>query len=209
MVPERYTLAAVGRFLLEAFERKRPATADYDEKALAELAAEASAELARMQQQARELGLDDPPYWQRVAEAVRTVVVPRYVALAGEENALARKEYGLWRGGDLIARGAFAGVGLVLGALAVAIPWIPVTEKWVPWALFVAGPFLPDAYFWWYRRRYRRKLEALLAELSQAGRSLEEYRPLSEMQRALQGSAEAPATAPEPLHNGTRAPARD
>ena len=194
MVPEKYRLPAVGRFLLEAFERLRPALKTWDASTAAQLEREAATELAQMRQQLTELGVDDPVYWDKVAAAVNKVVIPRYLALARDENEQAGRDYGMWRGGDLIARGTFAAAGLVLGAAAVAIPWIPVTEKWVPWLLFVGGPFLPDAYAWWYRRRYTKKLEALIAELAQAGESLETYRPLSEVQRTLLGAEDGPAT---------------
>ena len=198
MVPEKYTLAAIGRHLIEAFERRRPAIETWGEATEESLRAEAAAELAQMQRQLGEMGMQDPGYWERAEGFVRAVIIPRYVAIAREENELAARDYGLWRGGDIIARGAFAAAGLVLGAAAVAIPWIPVTEKWIPWALFVGGPFLPDVYFWWYRRRHRRRLERLLGELAQASESLEKYRPLSEVQRAL-GLAEAPpASVPAP-----------
>jgi hypothetical protein len=196
MVPEKYRLDAVTRYLLASWERRRPAVESWDEATEQALRADADAELAQMQSQMRELGMDDPAYWARVADAVRKIVIPRYLVMARDENALARRDYGLWRGGDLLARGAFAAAGLVLGALAVAIPWIPVTEKWVPWVLFVGGPFVPDAYLWWYRRRYQRRLERLVGELAQAAGTMELYRPLSEVQRALAGVAEAPATAP-------------
>lgn len=208
MVPEKYRLENIGRFLLEAFERRRPALEAWTPAVGQELRAEAERELLQMERQCVELGVDDPPYWLRARGALDAVLLPRYAALAREELALSKRDYGLWRGGDLVARLAFAGVGLVLGGLAVAIPWIPVTEKWVPWALFVAGPFLPDAYFWWYRRRYRKRLEALVEDLARAGDSLDTYRPLSELQRALgePGSFESGLDqAPPALDGATRA----
>jgi hypothetical protein len=185
MLPEKYRLESIGRFLIDSFERRRPALQAWSPAVEESLRAESEQELQQMERQCVELGVDDPPYWLRVRGALQAVLLPRYAALAREEVALSRRDYGLWRGGDLLARLAFAGVGLVLGGLAVALPFIPVTEKWVPWALFVAGPFLPDAWFWWYRRRYRKRLQALVLDLGRAGDSLDTYRPLSELQRAL------------------------
>jgi hypothetical protein len=133
---------------------------------------------------------------------VQDALLPRYARLAEAENAAAAREYGMWRGGDLVARASFALCGLVLGAIAVAVPWIPVQEKWVPWALFVLGPFLPDAYAWWYRRQHRKRLEALVGDLAREGATLEAYRPLSEVQQSLgfgADGAQLPATdAPAP-----------
>jgi hypothetical protein len=192
MLPEKYRLAAIGRYLLEAFERRRPTIATWDAQAEESLRAEAAAELLQMQKQLREMDMDDPPYWEKVADAINKIVIPRYMALARDENARAARDYGMWRGGDIVARATFAAAGLVLGAAAVAIPWIPVTEKWVPWLLFIGGPFVPDAYLWWYHRRHQKSLERLLGDLQRAGESMETYRPLSEVQRTLAGASEAP-----------------
>jgi hypothetical protein len=205
MVPDKYRLESIGRFLIDSFERRRPALETWSPAVEDELRVESEQELQQMERQCIELGVDDPPYWQRVRGALAAVLLPRYAALAREEVALSRRDYGLWRGGDLIARLAFAGLGLVLGGLAVAIPWIPVTEKWVPWALFVAGPFLPDAYFWWYRRKYRKGLEVLVEDLARAGNSLDTYRPLSELQRALS----EPVSPPPDLKAALDEPAAD
>jgi hypothetical protein len=126
---------------------------------------------------------------------VDQVLLPRYARLAEQENALAAREYGLWRGGDLVARGAFALAGLVLGAAMVAIPWIPIYEKWFPWALFILGPFIPDAYVFWYRRKHAKKLDQLVVDLAREGATLDAYRPLSEVQRSLGFDAPAEPTA--------------
>jgi hypothetical protein len=198
MVPAKYGLAAIGRHLVSLFEVRRPAIARFDADALSLFRREADEAIARMEQQSRELGFDDSRHFRRAREVVESVLLPRYLKLAQSENEAAAKEYGLWRGGDLVARGAFALCGLVLGALLVWIPWIPVYEKWVPWALFVLGPFLPDAYFWWYRRKHEKKLEALVSDLAREGASLDAYRPLSEMHEALGiGSNEPAARDPE------------
>lgn len=185
MVPQKYSLAAVAQHLLALFEVRRPGIARWDEKALERLRREADSALQQMEKQCRELGMDDPQHWDRARAVVRDALLPRYAQLAQAENAGAAREYGMWRGGDLVARGAFALVGLVLGVIVLALPWIPVYEKWLPWALFVLGPFVPDAYSWWYRRRYRKRLEALVADLAREGATLEEYRPLSEVQHSL------------------------
>jgi len=192
MVPEKYSLAAVAQHLLSLFEVRRPGMARWDADALERLGREAESALRQMEQQCCELGTDDPQHWARARAVVRDALLPRYARLAEAENAAAARDYGMWRGGDLIARASFALCGLVLGAIAVAVPWIPVTEKWVPWALFVLGPFVPDAYSWWYRRRYRRRLEALVLDLAREGATLEAYRPLSEVQHSLGLSASSP-----------------
>jgi hypothetical protein len=192
MVPAKYGLAAIGRHLVSLFEVRRPAIARFDGEAVALFRREAEEAVSQMERQSHELGVDAPSHWKRAREVVESVLLPRYLALAKAENEAAAKDYGLWRGGDLVARGAFALLGLVLGALMVVIPWIPVYEKWVPWALFVLGPFLPDAYLWWYHRKHEKKLDALVADLAREGETLDAYRPLSEVHEGLGiGSEEA------------------
>ena len=157
-----------------------------------------------MEAQCRELGVDDPSYWAKVRGLLTTVLMPRYASLAREEIKLSRAGYHLWRGGDLVARLAFAAVGLLLGAAAVEIPWIPVQEKWVPWLLFVGGPMLPDAQLWFYRRRHAKRLKQLIADLAGAGASLDTYRSIAELQQTL--GAAAPEPSIEPESNESRAP---
>jgi len=194
MVPAKYGLAAIGEHLVSLFEVRRPAISHFDEEARSLLRREAEEALDQMEKQSRELGFDAPRHWKRAREVVTSVLLPRYLVLAKAENEAAAKDYGLWRGGDLVARGAFALAGLVLGALLVWIPWIPVYEKWVPWALFVLGPFLPDAYLWWYRRKHEKKLEALVEDLGREGETLDAYLPLSEVHESLGIGSEGAAT---------------
>ena len=189
MVLEKYRLAAVGRFLLEAFERRLPGLTAWTSEVEDSLRTEAEAALIEMEKQCKEVGVDDPAYWQKARDAVEALIIPRYAQLARQEIALAAKGHHLWRGGDLVARMAFAGTGLVLGALAVAIPWIPITEKWVPWALFIGGPFLPDAQLWFFGWRHRRRLQKIVSDLSEADKAVDTYRPLAELERALGGTS--------------------
>ncbi|HZX95691.1 MAG TPA: hypothetical protein VFE90_14305 [Myxococcales bacterium] len=195
MVPEKYGLAAVGRFLLQQFELRRPGLREWTPEAEAALRQQAEGELQLMQKQLRELGIDDPEYWQRVRRVLDEILLVRYGALATQEIALARRDYGIWRGGDLVARATFAAAGFVLGIICVEVPYIPIQAKWFPALLLVLGPLFPDAVMWLHRRRWQRKLDALVRDLGRAGETLETYRPLSELTRILelpQESIEAP-----------------
>ena len=193
MVPEKYRLAAVGRFLLEQFELRRPGIREWTPQIEASLRQDAEGELQGMEKQARELGIDDPQYWLRVRRALDEILLPRYAALATEEIALAKRDYGIWRGGDLIARATFALGGFVLGIICVEVPYIPIQAKWFPALLLVLGPLFPDALMWLHRWRWRKKLEALVADMHHASATLETYRPLSELTHALGLPSEAPA----------------
>jgi len=193
MVPEKYRLAAVGRFLLEQFELRRPGIREWTPQIEASLRQDAEGELQLMEKQARELGIDDSGYWQRVRRALDEILLPRYAALATEEIALAKRDYGIWRGGDLIARATFALAGFILGIICVEVPYIPIQAKWFPAVLLVLGPLFPDAVMWLHRRKWRRNLEALVADLHHASATLDTYRPLSELTRALGVVSEASA----------------
>ena len=195
MVPERYRLDAVGRFLLEQFELRRPGVREWTPQIEASLRQQAEAELVQMEKRLHELEIDDPEYWQRVRRVIDDILLPRYSKAATEEIALAKREYGIWRGGDLVARGVFALAGFILGIIAVEVPYIPIYEKWFPALLLVAGPMFPEIVTGWYRWRFRRKLREMVRDLGKAGATLDTYRPLSELTQAME-MRRAPEAAP-------------
>jgi len=80
MVPEKYGLAAIGRFLIEQFELRRPGIKEWTPEVERSLRRDAEQELLQMERQLTELGVDDPPYWQRVRGALDDILLPRYAA---------------------------------------------------------------------------------------------------------------------------------
>jgi hypothetical protein len=198
MVPEKYRLPAVGRFLLEQFELRRPGIREWSPEIEAQLRRDAESELQVMEKQLREMGMDDPGYWQRVRRALDEILLPRYGALATGEIELARRDYGIWRGGDLIARATFALAGFLLGIVCVEVPYIPIQAKWFPALLLVLGPLFPDGVMWLHRRRWRKRLEALVGDLGRASETLDTYRPLSELTHALGMPSELAEAPPLP-----------
>jgi hypothetical protein len=198
MVPEKYRLPAVGRFLLEQFELRRPGIREWSPEIEAQLRRDAESELQLMEKQLREMGMDDPGYWQRVRRALDEILLPRYGALATGEIELARRDYGIWRGGDMIARATFALAGFLLGIVCVEVPYIPIQAKWFPALLLVLGPLFPDGVMWLHRRRWRKRLEALVEDLGRASETLDTYRPLSELTHALGMSSELAEAPPLP-----------
>src|SRR5438552_13235478 len=185
MVPEKYGLAAIGQFLIEQFELRRPGIREWTPEVERSLRRDAETELVQMERQLKELGIDDPQYWKRVRGALDDILLPRYAKLVTDEIALAKREYGIWRGGDLVARGTFALAGFVLGIIAVEVPYIPIEAKWFPAVTLLAGPFFPDLIQGWYRWRYRRKLDELVRDLDAVSGTLETYRPVSELTESM------------------------
>src|SRR2546421_7996820 len=132
MVPEKYSLAAIAQHLLALFEVRRPGIARWDAETRERFGREAEAALQQMEQQCRELGVDDPPHWQRARAVVQDALLPRYARLAEAENVAAARDYGMWGGGGLVARASVGLCGLVLGAVAVAVPRLPLQGDGVP-----------------------------------------------------------------------------
>ena len=212
MVPEKYGLAAIGRFLIDQFELRRPGLNAWTPEIAASLRAQAETELLQMERQLKELGVDDAVYWQRVRGALSDILLPRYAKLATAELEQAKDSYGLWRNGDLVSRGAYALAGFAIGIVCVEVPYIPVQVRWFPSLTLVAGPMIPDAWLWWKRRQYRKSLEALVKDLDRANENLETYRPLSELTRILEmpaNLAEAPATSAAETGKGLEDRARE
>jgi hypothetical protein len=123
----------------------------------------------------------DAAYFDRLQETLLGVAVPRYLAASQKQTELEQRDYGLWRHGDLLARGAYALGGLALGLFLVKAPFIPIPETWdlFAFALFLGAPFIPDAQVWLAKRRYRGALRAIVADLHDAEVQHELYQPLA------------------------------
>lgn len=178
MYPSRYRLQELTAHVVAALERRREGYADWNEKAEAELTAEAEAVLEEAGKQFLEVA-DDKPYWERTTRTIRTAALPRYFQLAKEEHAAAKNKYGIWRGGDFVSRVTYAVGALVTSALVVRfgkIVWLDVA----PIAFFIGGPLLPDLQIWNARRKYRNRLTHLVEDMREEAEAREQYRPLME-----------------------------
>jgi len=178
---ERYSIPFLASVLISAAERRRPGLGPWSEKTKDEIRAVFQTELSQMRQQFFEL-FDDAAYWEKVERTLLDVCLPRYCALAEKQTNLERRDFGLWRGGDLVARGTYAAAGLLIGILMVRLPFIPIPQTWDLFAFLtmLAGPFIPDAQIWFYKRKHRRELEAIVADMRQAEEQLRLYQPLQE-----------------------------
>ena len=177
MYPERYRLASVTRYVIELLERRRPAIAQWSQAAKSSLAADAREALAAAGKQFQEVA-DDPAHWAQVERAVTEVALPRYFRLAQAQSALEQRRFDLWRGGDLLSRLVYGGVGLLAAGFVWAVPELPKYLEPLPLLLFVFGPVLPDVQTALLRRRYRRQLITLVAEMGEEEAQMGLYRPL-------------------------------
>jgi hypothetical protein len=119
-------------------------------------------------------------YFQALEDELRALPAA-WRAVAVPFTALEARGFGRWRGGDLSARLAYVLGGLALGGLIVWLPFIPIWEKWVPFALAIGGWWLPDAQVAWHRRRYGRELGRIVRRFEASQRALEARVPMSEL----------------------------
>lgn len=174
--PSQYQLPELTAHVVSLLERRRQAFDAWDEKTEAALRADAEAALDEAGQQFRELA-DDAAYWKRTRELVLSVALPRYFKLAREEHALEARKFDTWRGGDFVARAAFAVAGLVLGVIILRTP-IPNWLEPIPLVLFIGGPLIPDLQTWWAKRRYGKQLLSLVEEMRAEAADQRAYAPL-------------------------------
>ncbi|MBX7100438.1 MAG: hypothetical protein K1X89_22155 [Myxococcaceae bacterium] len=179
MYPERYQAPALAAHVIGLLERRRAGFTGWDAQGEAKLREEAAEALRDAGRQFAEVA-DDAAYWARVTEAVLEVAVPRYLKLAQEQTELERRRFGLWRGGDLLSRVAYAGLGLA-AAIVVWRTGIPKVVEPLPLGFFIAGPLLPDVWTWRARRRYQKALQVVVDEMAHEQAQQERYRPLSEV----------------------------
>jgi hypothetical protein len=64
----------------------------------------------------------------------------------------------------------------------VKLPFIPIPQTWDLFAFLtmIGAPFIPELQIWMHRRRYRKGLEAIVADMRDAERQLRMYQPLQE-----------------------------
>ena len=103
-------------------------------------------------------------YWRDLHREVMETAVPRYVRAAVEQTRSERDGYGVWRKGDLLARLAFALIGLTIGGLIIALPFIPIFEDAFAFFLSAGGFLYPDIRRVLTDWRYARELNAIIAD---------------------------------------------
>ena len=103
-------------------------------------------------------------YWEALDKEVEEVVVPRYLVAAREMTELERSNFMIWRGGDLAARFVFALIGLFIGSIIIALPFIPIFEDMFALALMAAGFLYPDLKRFMFERRYTKVLNRIVSD---------------------------------------------
>jgi hypothetical protein len=104
------------------------------------------------------------PYWQDLEREVMEAALPQYIPAAVEQTRLEKSSYDLWRQGDPAARALFTLLGLILGGLIIAAPFIPIFEDTFAFllaAMFFLYPEMKQLYF---DRRHSRFLNRLIVQ---------------------------------------------
>ena len=132
-------------------------------EAAARLAEIAREKLAAIRASYEERG-GAPGYWQQLEREVLATALPQYVPAALEQNRLERTRYDLWRQGDPAARALFGLLGLVLGGLIIAAPFIPIFEDTFAFLLTLAGLLYPEIKKGFYDIRHSQLLNRLIKQ---------------------------------------------
>jgi hypothetical protein len=153
-----YDLGNVVFVVLEECEHRRRA---FEDELDAPLLGTARERLAKIKAAYEEFG-GSSAYWSAVEKEVLETAMPQYIAAAAEMNALEREHYGVWRGGDPIARFVFALAGLIIGSIIIELPFIPIFEVTFAFALTLIGFFYPELKRWTHQRRHFKLLNRLV-----------------------------------------------
>ena len=183
--------------VLQECEHKRRALLPNETEArLREIARE---KLALIREGYVELG-GTPDYWQELEREVLETALPQYIPAAAEQNRMEKTGYDVWRQGDPAARAVFGLLGLVLGAVIIALPWIPIFEDAFAFLLAALGIFYPEIKKAYFDVGHSRLLNRLIVhaekyQKEEAGRYVSEARLQKELD-AVGGKSPARALTP-------------
>jgi hypothetical protein len=176
-VNEEFAARRVVREIIEHLERRRADIAG-DEAAVRR---EMERALVPLREAYKESALP-PAYFAALEQELGDVVPTRWREVAASFTAVERKGFGSWRGGDVYARVAYVFIGLLVGGLCVKLPFIPIWEKWFPFALAGGAWWLPDAQAAWHRRSYARRLGEIVRDIGGRQGALEAAVTLAELE---------------------------
>ncbi len=174
MIPSDFRLDTVSVHLVERLEGARRSYTDRpDEAAPAfrriaeELVADASAEVMEY--------TDNAEYPDVLRREILETFLPRYTRLALEHNALEKTRFGAWRSGDPIAR-LITTTAAVVGA-ALFSRFFPSVFAAVAWIAVLLVALMPELRTFWYKRLYRRDLQAVGDDMARIHDHLDVYTP--------------------------------
>ncbi len=156
-----YDLGDVLFAVLQECEHARRAFAP--DEAPARLRETARAKLDEVRESYEESGGTET-YWRLVEREVMETALPQYIPAAVEQTRLEAGDYDLWRQGDPLARAAFGLLGLVIGGLIIALPWIPRIENTFAFFLAIAGFLYPEIRKTFFDHRHSRLLNRLIVQ---------------------------------------------
>src|SRR5262249_22676566 len=156
------------RQVIAHLERRRPDIASDPTRVRAEVAVA----LDPVRSAYRDAELPDA-YLAALEREVTETVPAQWQRIAQPFTDLERRSFALWRGGDAVARITYVFLGLAIGGLCVALPFIPIEEKWFPFVLAAGAWWLPDLQMRWQRRRYASALGRIVESVAAAQPALE------------------------------------
>ena len=146
--------------LQECEHRRRALLPNEAEGRLVEIARE---KLAAIRASYEERG-GSPGYWSQLEREVLATALPQYAPAALEQNRLEKTRYDLWRQGDPAARALFGLLGLVLGGLIIAAPFIPIFEDTFAFLLTLIGFLYPEIKKAFFDIRHAQLLNRLIKQ---------------------------------------------
>jgi hypothetical protein len=103
------------------------------------------------------------PYWQALEREVLETAMPQYIPRAVEQTRLEQTNYDLWRRGDPLCRTVFGLLGLVVGGLIIALPFVPIWEDTFAFLLAGVGLLYPEIRKTAFDYRHSRLLNQLIS----------------------------------------------
>jgi hypothetical protein len=167
-VNSEFSAEQVTTRVLAHLERRRAEIVDEEERVKAEV----TVALEPIRREYEEAQLPRV-YFDGLSAEIAAIVPAAWRAMAKPFTDGERKDFGMWRGGDPIARITYVFLGLAIGGLCVELPFIPIWEKWFPFLLGGLSWWLPDLQLRWHRRRYARALGGIVTRLAGAQPALE------------------------------------
>ncbi len=171
-----YTAREVALTVIDHLERRREKIVG--DEALVRAEVGAALEPIRREYLEAELPVS---YFSALEKEITETLPAKWRRAALPFTDLEKKGYGIWRAGDVVARLTYVALGLIGGGLVVAAPFIPIWEKWFPFALAIAAWWLPDAQLRWQRRRYGLQLGQVVKELEGAQKQLDRAITMQEL----------------------------